>query len=144
MVGILVSFWEGPFSGAMLVSGSVPKNIHFFQWLFQLDVIPDSITSPSSLIHGYKKAPSVDVLFPKGDSGLRYWVIFGIFHVRFLGWKLKIFQNGWFPHYFHPFFGNTGGAFLLGNELRYPPKWTFVKSSTQLVFCDLKILGFPG
>ena len=61
------------------------QNIHFFQWLFHLDVIPDSITSPSSLIHGYKKAPSVDVPFPKGDSGLRYWAIFGINSLDFWG-----------------------------------------------------------
>ena len=29
MVGILVSFWDGPFSGAMLVSGRVFVNFFF-------------------------------------------------------------------------------------------------------------------
>ena len=35
MVGILVSFWDGLFSGAMLVSGSVPSLIssHFLGWI---------------------------------------------------------------------------------------------------------------
>ena len=36
MVGILVSFWEGLFSGAMLVSGRVPEKNHLDAkfWIF--------------------------------------------------------------------------------------------------------------
>ena len=38
MVGILVSFWEGPFSGAMLVSGRV------------LDIVSDVNQAPENYI----------------------------------------------------------------------------------------------
>ena len=71
MVGILVSFWEGPFSGAMFVLGRVIVN----WWNFKTDIPQINSLIPGAVDHGTLDPADPFGFFPGHFSGA-FWLLF--------------------------------------------------------------------